>query len=315
MPASDWAALSARDANIVKYCYEALALGSPATYTDSTGTSLAVFEHRDWEPMHIAILGVLIDNLASIDAGYTVPMSGSDINRVQLASDILTFCNSNGLVAPTTETTFQQVLDAQGVSTTKILMGDADKPDYAEKRIFCVGDSKTAAGNSWPGLLKASLTTEGTFIWGEGPPRFGVSGYTAALMVPYIDTNLDDLTIPADFVLINLGSNDVKNGLPVEATWKADMTHIVDACLTKWPSCVVYVAKAWRTLCDANCDTMATWVDEIVATYASQVFVGHDENVWFENGDNGATYAVTGVHYNEAGEAECAAQWQTVMGY
>ena len=75
----------------------------------------------------------------------------------------------------------------------------------------------------------------------------------------------------------------------------------------------MYITKAWRTGQDANCLTMATWIDTVVATYGGQVFVGPNENVWLENGDNGATYTSDGVHYNAAGNAENAAQWQAIL--
>jgi len=43
-------------------------------------------------------------------------------------------------------------------------------------------------------------------------------------------------------------------------------------------------------------------------------YLGHDERVWLEGGDDGATMTTDGRHYSAAGQAECAAQWRSVIG-
>lgn len=170
-----------------------------------------------------------------------------------------------------------------------------------------MGDSKTA-GDDWVGLLVGDLTDAQGVEWIERAPRGAVAGYTAADWAAAIDSHLALVTGTANIVTINLGANDVSS-LPVEATWKADMTGIIDALLAKWPSANIYIARPWRQGEDTDCDTLAGWIDDIVATYASGVYVGMDERVWLENGDNGATYTSDGIHYTADAQQVCADAW------
>jgi hypothetical protein len=110
-----------------------------------------------------------------------------------------------------------------------------------------------------------------------------------------------------------LGVNDT-TALPAEATWKANYLYIVDAMNVKWPNAIIYIAKVWGRTETADCNTLAGWIDDIVASRAF-LRVGHDERGWLEGGDDGVTMTTDGIHYSVAGNAECAAQWQSVMGY
>ena len=113
--------------------FEALVLGEHVTYEDPTTKQWAVFAHWDWAPLHVAILGVLAANVNNIPPGYEIPMDGGEIDRQQLASDIVTFAEAHGLVPPNGGMeTWQDVLDAQGAQRAAILMGDAVPPTWTQ---------------------------------------------------------------------------------------------------------------------------------------------------------------------------------------
>lgn len=130
----------------------------------------------------------------------------------------------------------------------------------------------------------------------------------------WIDENLASVVRPPLVVLCNLGVNDCWFGLlPAEATWKANYKYIIDAMLAKWPTITVYLAKPWMRDYTAECNTIAGWIDDIIADYSGEVLLGHDERVWLEGGDDGVTMTLEGIHYNAAGNAECTAQWVAIL--
>lgn len=181
------------------------------------------------------------------------------------------------------------------------------------KRLFCLGDSKTD-GDIWPTYLGRNLNnTAGASIYYELPTRFGVSGATTASLKTYVDSNLAAVTGTAHIITINLGANDVSS-MPAEATWKANMIAIVDALRAKWSSAAIYIARPWRRSYASQCNTLATWIAAVVATYPSGVYLGMDERVWMEGSDDGATMTVDGIHYSDpAGEVACATAWAAVI--
>lgn len=118
-------------------------------------------------------------------------------------------------------------------------------------------------------------------------------------------------------MLLNFGANDCKYEL-VEATWKANYQYIIEAIHAKYPGALIYIAKAWRSATGitvvTSFDTMAGWIDDIVALY-DYVHDGYDERGWLENGDDGTTYTSDGAHYNTIGIDEASRQWLTALGY
>lgn len=182
-----------------------------------------------------------------------------------------------------------------------------------QRKLLALGDSKTA-GDDWVSQLVQALQDETGYSWQELGPRPAVAGYTASTLKTYIDANLSGIVGTANTITINIGANDV-GPLPAEATWKGNMTSIIDSLRTKWPGATIYVARPWRRGYGTECNTLADWIDDIVALYPNGVELGPDERVWLENGDDGATYTSDGIHYTAGAQTVCAAQWATVMGY
>lgn len=175
--------------------------------------------------------------------------------------------------------------------------------------LFALGDSKTD-GDAWVGLLSTELSSQTS--WSEITPRFGVSGGTAATVKTYVDSNLSSVVGTANIITINLGANDV-GSLPAEATWKANLTSIVDSLRAKWSLAHIYIARAWRRSFATECNTLATWINDVIGTYPTHVHLGMDERVWLENGDDGVTYTTDGVHYTAGAQSVCAQEWMTAI--
>lgn len=186
-------------------------------------------------------------------------------------------------------------------------------PVLTDRGLFVVGDSKSTSSYKWPEQLRSRLNELGPYNYQETPTRFATGGYTAANMHTYIDANLAAESGTAHTVTINLGANDV-NSVPAEATWKADMVGIIDPIRAKWPSAKIYIAKAGRQGFATECNTLAGWIDDVIALYASGVYAGPDERDWMEGGDDYATYTTDGTHYSATGVIECASQWRTIIG-
>lgn len=186
-------------------------------------------------------------------------------------------------------------------------------PNLAEG-LAVVGDSKSRSDtNDWIRLLPQYILASSAELW-EARPVYGVSGEGVAGIFDYVDANLAAAPYAATIVLLNAGSNDAAPGT-IEATFKTEYQNIIDAYHTKWPTALIYCAKPWKRGYGAYCDTMSTWIDDLIAANPGVCFAGHDERVWMEGGDDGATMTYDGTHYSDAGQLECASQWQAVLGY
>ena len=168
-------------------------------------------------------------------------------------------------------------------------------------------------------LNAAGVATRNVFA--EDTPRnWAVGGYKLSTLKSSFDAFMLEHAGKASatgdkFVFfINVGANDV-SGVIVEATWKTNYHYIIDAILTEYPTGKIYITKPWRRGYAASCNTLAGWIDDVVALYSGNVLVGDDERVWLENGDDGATMTTDGIHYSTAGQTEKAAQMKTVLGY
>ena len=183
--------------------------------------------------------------------------------------------------------------------------------------MFAYGDSKAAGYTS---TLMNSLNALPLYptATNAGHDDLSLANYTVAQLAARVVSDLSSRPamdgMSYQNVLITVGANDVA-ALPAQATWEADMATLLDAINAKWPTARVFVANAWRRNYGAQCDTIAGWLNNVLATRGAWAFVGPDERVYLENGDDGATYTTDGVHPNTAGYILAAAQWQTVLGY
>lgn len=189
--------------------------------------------------------------------------------------------------------------------------------------IFPVGDSRTKPDtNPWRARLALNII-EATGQCCSCVNGYGTGGETVEVMEAYVTANLATDTwhptwfVP-DYVLINLGANDVKDAnWPTEADFKSDYQSILDQFHAEWPNAKMYLMRIWRThetITGDEIDTLDGWIDDVIAS-RDFAYAGPDERVWLENGDGGTTYTDDGAHYNDAGQTECAAQWQSVLGY
>lgn len=187
-----------------------------------------------------------------------------------------------------------------------LLHGDSktdETASYGEWYYLYKFFAQGATGNKFTEL--ANLAQAG---WTVGNGKVNIDADLAAL----------DATPAPEFVLINFGANDMQ-GSQTEATWKANYSYIFEAIHTKWSDAKIYVMYPDRKDNGDIVTTSATlgaWLDDLIATYA-YVYAGPDERVWFENGDNFATYGLvpTYVHYNTAGNVKCARVWcNTTLG-
>ena len=182
--------------------------------------------------------------------------------------------------------------------------------EYGNRTLFLAyGDSKTDSKTyqfTTTGLLEA-----GGNKWDYR--TLARSGYTVATMQDEIDTDLAAYTSVAPrYVLTNLGANDVVS-LPTEAAWKADYQYIFSAMRAKWPNVNIYIMRPWQRGYAANCNTLATWIGDLVTANPGVCFLGPDERVFLENGDDGVTYTSDGIHPNTAGYALTGQQWAGVL--
>jgi lysophospholipase L1-like esterase len=179
---------------------------------------------------------------------------------------------------------------------------------YGDSKTWGTGDSEGVAGsNGYPPLLGASAGMV------ESVERPNLSGLTVANAKARVDADL--LRVPGwqpRYCLLNFGANDA-SAMPEEAAFKTNYLYIIDALRAKWPNTRVGLMRAWKRNEDADCDTLAGWIGDVVAL-RSFCFLGPDERVFLKGSDNGVTYTTDGIHPNHAGYVLTAAQWQAAMG-
>lgn len=190
-----------------------------------------------------------------------------------------------------------------------------------------MGDSKSNTDRTWPTLMLATLNAAGVAtrnVFAEDTPRnWAVGGYKLSTLKSSFDAFMLEHAGKASstgdkfLFFINVGANDVSSAI-VEATWKTNYNYIIDAILTEYPTGKIYITKPWRRDYGTECDTLAGYIDDIVATYAisnpDHVYVGDDERIWMEGGDDGATMTSDGIHPSAAGEIAAAAAKITAAG-
>lgn len=187
---------------------------------------------------------------------------------------------------------------------------DGDAPSSVE--ILTVGDSKTSLGGWQTRLLEYATAKTGS-AWSHN--TISGSGWTTSQVQGLIDAQLAaTAAIAPDYVLYNLGINDISGDLPDETTWKANVQYIWDAIFTKYPATVMRVMRVWSVTRAVNAVTLNGWMDDLIALN-ERAYAGPDESVWLENGDNGARMTLDGIHYSlVAGRSKCAQEWLDNLG-
>jgi lysophospholipase L1-like esterase len=103
-------------------------------------------------------------------------------------------------------------------------------------------------------------------------------------------------------------------------TWQGDYGEVLDMVHTKWPSAKVYLMRVWKRLVDANwaAEIAAindTYIPALAAAHAGWCFVGPDERIFLEAGDDGASLTTDGIHANHDGYIAYASAWLATLGY
>lgn len=191
--------------------------------------------------------------------------------------------------------------------------------------IFCLGDSKTgSSGDSgvpsgltggYPIYLMDGLEAARNAGAFETPGRYSLGGGTSVTIEAQMNAQLAARAHVADYVLVNIGANDATAGTS-EANFKTAYGSILDKVHAKWSGAKVYCMLVWVRDYLSQCNSINTWIAAVIADgRSSWAFVGPDERVFLEGGDDGVTYTADGVHPNHAGYLLTAAEWQEAMGF
>jgi hypothetical protein len=187
------------------------------------------------------------------------------------------------------------------------------------RKFFIIGDSKSTGANFWPGYLQNALNTATGDYWTDGPRRYAIGGYDITDAKDFINANLAAETDTPEFVLINMGTNDARAAtITAEAIFKADYHAVIAACQAKWPGVPIFCQRIYRAdsaQTITNSGIINGYIDDIVASYATGVYDGPDDEVWAENGDAGATYlsAADHIHYSVAAHSVLAGLWAAIL--
>lgn len=155
----------------------------------------------------------------------------------------------------------------------------------------------------------------GWTAWAIDPAMLALGGQKMAYLAANVDSWLAGATRPGEWALIDMGVNDMALPATSQASYEADLAYVLDKIHAAWPLTKILVAKPWQRGYDTAANSMAGWIDNVLATRGPWAAVGHDERVWLKGADNGATMTYDGVHYSAAGNTEVVAQWQALMGF
>lgn len=189
-------------------------------------------------------------------------------------------------------------------------------------RLFTsIGDSKTAGSASYQPTLITNLESATGEEWREFPRKIATSGWEVVDVRNRIDSDLALRNDTPEYILINLGSNDLVAPMTSESAFKTDYLYILDALHAKWPTAEIYLAKPIRlnaappSTPSADSATLATWIDDIVAARPSFAYAGVVEATTLEGGDSYVTRMGDNTHPTAAGYVAMAAAWQAILGY
>jgi hypothetical protein len=189
-----------------------------------------------------------------------------------------------------------------------------------------LGDSKSLSTetNDWGAqlipILNAANNAAGIYFVEDTPRNWAVGSSTIAIAESSIDSWLLSHTVNArndhNIFFLNWGINEIENGGIVEANWKASYLYVIDAIRTKYANAEIYITKPWGRGYTADCNTLAGYIDAIVAARSTFCHVGDDERTWLEGGDDGATNTRDGIHYSDvAGQTAKVTAIRAVLGY
>lgn len=216
-----------------------------------------------------------------------------------------------GLVAPLPAQTLPTTQWA-GTGSTQVSGANSTAITTRQPWLFLMGDSKTAAPQTWPAQLQFSVQPAPWWL-----ANAAVSGRSTQTTVDNLTATLAITAITATpTVLLNLGANDFVaatfTDVGYDVTWKANTLTILDAVRVKWPAATVYLARPWSRGNDTKADTLAGWITTVVAARPN-TFVGPDERVFYKGADDGVTNTLDGIHPTTAGQLAITAAWKAVL--
>lgn len=177
---------------------------------------------------------------------------------------------------------------------------------------FLDGDSKTdptASYGYWDFMFEYAAERDTNKDWTYY--NVAAAGRTLATGLTALPASLAALpdTPAPDCALVNFGANDV-TALPAEATWKDNLRTYVETLHAKWASTPIFIMRPWSQDEDADCDTLAGWIADVVAEY-EYANLGPDERVFLKGADNGtaAMLPPNGIHPNGWGSRLTALEW------
>lgn len=176
------------------------------------------------------------------------------------------------------------------------------------------GDStSTGFSDTLAASLNAIVPTVGPVV----ADKTQEGGLTAAGQAARVVADLAARGENYRWVLITIGSNDLDsaNDVGKQAQFEGDLGTTLDAIHAKWVNALVYVARPWRRNYMAEANIISGFIANVVTARSPWAGLGPDARVWMENGDDGTTLTVEGVHPNAAGYLVAATEWQTVLGY
>jgi hypothetical protein len=149
----------------------------------------------------------------------------------------------------------------------------------------------------------------------ENPRNWAVSGTTIADAASGIDGWLTGHTLmpnkDMNVFLINWGV--IRDLDETEANFKSRYLYVIDAIKTKFPNAIFFLTYPWSGNVGTRPATIHPWIADVAAARSAYVFIGDDEAIWLEGGDNGATNTTDKTHYNAAGHVAKAAQEVTII--
>ena len=118
-------------------------------------------------------------------------------------------------------------------------------------------------------------------------------------------------------ILMSYGVNDIDAIGIGQAEFESNYGYALDQFHAKWPDSKIYLMRVWWSTTPESTaimnDLNDIWIPNIISTRSAFCFLGPDERVFLENGDDGATYTTDGTHPNAAGYDITAAQWAGVL--